>query len=341
MWNIRCNLANRGSEVPSKAWLSTNLCRLLPVAIVVCLGCRRMPPNLSMCTRIEIHYPYGVFSYLFPDRALQKGILTKEEEESAKSYENRIVDNQEMIRTLARDISQATYLHRPRGHPPSTAISLVCYSAAERVASLTIYREIVVTQDGSQFKCPAGLPDLTPFEPPGVRNIEARYLCATNLCRLFTARFSRPREALSYPDANRWCDMVVETLRNEYRIELDKGSLRERSYSDATIEGMFVCPAAQRPNGVVGTLPPATETRRSTRSPGPWRSDYAMNPTCKRESPPDTVLLFETESGWNQYGGAELFTFDNHDPKGGCVLLNDGKVKFIRTEEELKQLRWK
>jgi hypothetical protein len=53
------------------------------------------------------------------------------------------------------------------------------------------------------------------------------------------------------------------------------------------------------------------------------------------------VLLFETKDGWNQHGGPELFTFDNHDPKGGCVLLNDGSVKFIRTEEELNNLRWK
>jgi hypothetical protein len=53
------------------------------------------------------------------------------------------------------------------------------------------------------------------------------------------------------------------------------------------------------------------------------------------------VLLFETKAGWNQHGGPELFTFDNHDPKGGCVLLNDGTVKFIRTKEELHQLRWK
>jgi hypothetical protein len=29
------------------------------------------------------------------------------------------------------------------------------------------------------------------------------------------------------------------------------------------------------------------------------------------------VLLFETKAGWNQHGGPELFTFDNHDPKGG------------------------
>ena len=53
------------------------------------------------------------------------------------------------------------------------------------------------------------------------------------------------------------------------------------------------------------------------------------------------VLLFETKAGWNQHGGPELFTFDNHEPKGGCVLLNDGTVKFIRTEEELQKLRWK
>lgn len=70
------------------------------------------------------------------------------------------------------------------------------------------------------------------------------------------------------------------------------------------------------------------------------RCHYAMNPACEPDSPPDTVLLFETKAGWNQHGGPELFTFDNHDPRGGLVLLNDGTVKFIRTEEELKQLRW-
>jgi hypothetical protein len=72
---------------------------------------------------------------------------------------------------------------------------------------------------------------------------------------------------------------------------------------------------------------------------GCWH--YATNRYCAPNSPPDTVLLFETKAGWNQHGGPELFTFDNHDPKGGCVLLNDGTVKFIRTEAELGALRWK
>ncbi|MHC4300963.1 MAG: hypothetical protein ACYS7Y_27125 [Planctomycetota bacterium] len=70
------------------------------------------------------------------------------------------------------------------------------------------------------------------------------------------------------------------------------------------------------------------------------KGHYAMNPNCTPDSPSDMVLLFETKAGWNQHGGPEIFTFDNHDPKGGCVLFNDGTVKFIRTKEQLDQLRW-
>jgi hypothetical protein len=66
-----------------------------------------------------------------------------------------------------------------------------------------------------------------------------------------------------------------------------------------------------------------------------------MNPDCRRDSPGDMFLLFETKAGWNQHGGAELFSFTNHNPRGDCVLLNEGTVKFLRTKAELKQLRWK
>lgn len=70
------------------------------------------------------------------------------------------------------------------------------------------------------------------------------------------------------------------------------------------------------------------------------RCHYAMNPNCEPNSPPDMVLLFEAKAGWNQHGGSELFVFERHELRGGCVLLNDGTVKFIRTGDELKQLRW-
>ena len=76
-------------------------------------------------------------------------------------------------------------------------------------------------------------------------------------------------------------------------------------------------------------------------------------PGCRRD-PPDLTACTRVEVhythytqgaidyffGWTPMLERVLFTFDNHDPKGGCVLLNDGTVWFIRTEEKLKQLRW-
>ena len=70
------------------------------------------------------------------------------------------------------------------------------------------------------------------------------------------------------------------------------------------------------------------------------QSNYAINPNCKPNSPPDTVLLFETKGGWNQQGGPELLTTENHKGKGSNILFNDGTVKFVGTEE-LETLKWK
>jgi hypothetical protein len=314
---------------------------LLAVALLYFLAWRPELPGLTSCTRIEIHYPYGGLGYFFHDTPIQKGILTHEEEEYAKACETWAVEDQEMIRTFAHDISQATYQGRVRDHPPASSVSLACYSGAERIASFTIFSNDVVTQDGLQFKCPPSLPNLRLLEPPRIRIIRPRYVCATQLRGLYAAGFSRPREAPSYPEADHWCDMVVETLRKEYRIELDKGGVRRRSYSDAAIGKMLMCPTAQRPSPVQSAPGQADEAEQSLGSPCPWQSDYAMNPNCREDSPKDMVFLFESKPGWNQHGGPELFTFDNHDPKGGLVLLNGGDMKFIRTKEELKQLRWK
>jgi prepilin-type processing-associated H-X9-DG protein len=70
------------------------------------------------------------------------------------------------------------------------------------------------------------------------------------------------------------------------------------------------------------------------------RCDYAMNPNCDSiSSPPDMVLLFESKSGWNQYGGPELLATEQWDGKGCNIAFNDGHVDFVRTEE-LGRLKW-
>jgi hypothetical protein len=68
-------------------------------------------------------------------------------------------------------------------------------------------------------------------------------------------------------------------------------------------------------------------------------SHYAMNPNAEPNSPPDTVLLFETNAGWNQFGGPEILTTENHITEGSNILFNDGSVRFIKTRY-LPKLKW-
>ena len=70
------------------------------------------------------------------------------------------------------------------------------------------------------------------------------------------------------------------------------------------------------------------------------RCSYAINPNCAPNSPPDMVLLFETKGGWNQFGGAELLSTENHGADGCCIVFNDGSAGFVRTEW-LSKLRWR
>jgi hypothetical protein len=175
---------------------------------------------------------------------------------------------------------------------------------------------VVETEDGQWFICRgdlhglrAGTPEIQPFQ--------SRMQCAANLknrwhwLRLYheissvRRRFSILARRPAYPAPATWCDDMVRAYRTIGML-------------DRNIMRTLKCPAM-------------TE----------GESHFAMNPNCTYNSPGNLVFLFETRPGWNQHGGSELFSFDNHDPNGGLVLLNDGTVKFIRTEGELRQLRWK
>lgn len=52
------------------------------------------------------------------------------------------------------------------------------------------------------------------------------------------------------------------------------------------------------------------------------------------------VLLFETKGGWNQFGTAEMLSFENHKGKGAHVMLANGELKFI-APEEAEKLKWR
>lgn len=141
---------------------------------------------------------------------------------------------------------------------------------------------------------------IIPTTPPSRREMAYRVACGMNLSGLGRAILVYDCDYDRYPTPNIWCDLLVK-------------------YADVDEEN-FVCRGALE-----------------TGDKGPCH--YALNPNCSSNSPNDVVLLFETKGGWNQFGGPELLTAENHGGKGCVILFNDAHVDFIRTER-LGELNW-
>lgn len=132
------------------------------------------------------------------------------------------------------------------------------------------------------------------------RSIAQRMVCGANLSGLSKAMLIYANDCNDmYPTSSKWCDLLIE-------------------HADMPPQ-MFVCKAA---------------------SEGPC--NYAMNKNIEKlgtNSPPDMVLLFESKPGWNQSGGPEILTTENHNGDGCNVSFVDGHVEFVKTEY-LKNLKW-
>jgi len=263
------------------------------------------PPNLSGCTRITIKYLPSTLEYFFPSKTSHKH-LSPEELQYLESLDVHVIDDEQVIEGFAHDMARAVY-DGPAEHSLGigNVTRVYCYRGEEEVAAFfTLGGPLIQTRDEHQFELKTERTDWRAMRPP-IRNLLQRVSCAAKIGS-FRHKLRYVGDRKTYPAPEKWCDAVVEA----WQIT---GSEKEKEY----VAGYFKCPSKQE-----------------------GRCNYALNPACKPDSPGDVVLIFEAEAGWNQNGGPELFTFDNHDPKGGFVLLNDRTVKFIRTEGELKQLRW-
>lgn len=313
-----------------------------PFAVLfTCSGCTpdNSLPNLNNCTQMEIQWTPEILDYIAPETSLQQSIFSTNDKEYIQSFNTYMVTDPKRIKAFANDVRQGTYDKRSRGKLSGKRyIHITCYHDDERLTSLTVYGNRIVAQDRSVFKYSSGLPNLNTIKPPEIQPYQLRFHCAFNIGRLYITDPLWRREVISYPEPSQWCDDVVKFYRSQYLIN---NGIMGRQFSEEWISKVFTCPSVQE-NVYGENRHGKTNEPNSPEQPEPiFESCYAMNPHCEPNSPSDTVLLFETKPGWNQHGGPELFTFDNHDPTGGCVLLNDGTVKFIRTKEELQNLRWK
>jgi len=297
------------------------------------------PPDLSGCTRMDIRYYPSTLDYVAPGIGGQS-LFSRAEKTYLESLETFTTKDEERIKAFALDLSLGSYNGRARSKPSYIpSVYVTCYRNEKHLLSFYVYVRTVITEHKRMFRYPIGLPNLEIIEPPEIRQFKLRSDCARNMGALRSTGLLWHRKVSSYPEPNKWCDAIVQFCRNQYNI---RDGVKMRRFTEEWISKAFVCPSV-RERVYEEISQSETNETNSPEQPIPLlECHYAMNTNCEPNSPPDTVLLFETKAGWNQHGGPEeLFTFDNHDPKGGCVLLNDGTVKFIRTKEELQQLRWK
>lgn len=314
---------------------------LTSVLLVFCSSCRPSPPDLSECTRLEIQCPFNnpmlYFGFL-----RYEDIFNAQEKEFIHSCNTWVVKDVNVIKAFADDIGKGVSYGLKKGET-SPGLKIICYRGDTRIKTLEVFHERVTVDYIFEFRYPRNLPDTKILEPQKIQGFKPRFWCADSLRGLFShvSSSKKSKRDVSNFGPDIWCDAVVEYLRQN-RIKRGDEPWR-RTYSDLLIAKMFRCPnnieiAVTNVNEPGDRVEDTNSIDKEIQS---WVSDYAMNPNCKEDSPDDMVFLFEAKAGWNQHGGPELFTFDNHDPRGGCVLFNDHTIKFIRTEEELHNLRWK
>jgi prepilin-type processing-associated H-X9-DG protein len=134
-----------------------------------------------------------------------------------------------------------------------------------------------------------------------VRNLSYRLMCGENIASISKAMALYANDYNEqYPTPSKWCDLLVE------KTDVSPMKLK--------------CKGA----------------------PNDGRCNYAMNKNVEKlgsNAPPDMVLLFESGPGWNQSGGPELLTTDNHQGDGCNVVYCDGHVAF-ESKKSLPYLKW-
>ncbi|HIJ51557.1 MAG TPA: DUF4190 domain-containing protein [Planctomycetes bacterium] len=133
------------------------------------------------------------------------------------------------------------------------------------------------------------------------RQIAIRAHCAANMSSLGRAMLIYANDYDDkFPTQTKWCDLLIEHMEVSPSI--------------------FRCKGAHK---------------------GPC--NYAMNENLKNfgagNARPDMVVLFETYPGWNQAGGPEILSTENHQREGCNVLFVDNHVKFVKTKD-LDKLKW-
>jgi hypothetical protein len=159
------------------------------------------------------------------------------------------------------------------------------------------------------------------------RPLPPRLLCGSHLVTLGKAMLLYANDHDGrLPTPSQWCDILLKTGQIK-PTDLQCPGVRE--------------PPATSPYPLERYLYTRWKHARSVQGLG--ACDYAINVYSEEKGTagePGTILLFETNPGWNQVGGPEAMAMKHHDVQGCNAFFLDGYVSFVKPED-VGELRWK
>ncbi len=183
---------------------------------------------------------------------------------------------------------------------------------------------------------------LMSFYTRNVRSNAYRILCGANL-----RGFGKAMQVYSddsqgrYPSADSWCDLLIEHTgvsprqfvckasfahlgESSYAINRNVAS-RKRSEIAPDVVVLFESNLGREEGEREELLSSRSFYKKLAEDPN-WATNYWISRRVHKLR-------------WNQAGGPEILTADNHRQKGCNVLFNNGRVKFIKPED-LDKLNW-
>jgi prepilin-type processing-associated H-X9-DG protein len=152
------------------------------------------------------------------------------------------------------------------------------------------------------------------------RYIAKQKVCSQHIRELGIAAlmYAEDQSNHNFPSPpDKWCDLLW------------KYHINEKNY---------ICPSAKSGKCHYSINPKAKRPLRSYITVDEHGISW-IDVNTQRAFPSNVVLFFESKEGWNQCGGLELLTTENHRGKGCNVVFCDGHVEFVNTEN-INNLQW-
>jgi prepilin-type processing-associated H-X9-DG protein len=167
-----------------------------------------------------------------------------------------------------------------------------------------------------------------------------RVVCATNLKGLGTSFVVYANEYNDeLPTFENWCDLLISKVDiHPYSLMCSATDVFEGESSYALNKNVTGMKLSEIPEDVIlmfETNISQYETERNI--PIISRKYFKDNPDYFEDYDESLKVL---EKRWNQVGGPETLTTENHQGRGCNILFADGHAEFVKTED-IPNLRWK